>query len=119
VNGDSRLEISREAREGAEVLTLRGELDLTNVDELSAAVRASRGTSIVLDLSRLVFVDSAGVRGIDAEHSRLRQEGRSLLVVAPPSSRAAWTFRIAGFADDFVLGSLGDAAEHVPPPSRS
>jgi anti-anti-sigma factor len=117
VNGDSRLEVSRETREDAEVITLRGELDLTNVAELAGAVRTSVAPSVVLDLSRLVFVDSAGVRAIDAEHARLRQEGRSMLVVAPPSSRAAWTFRIAGFSDEFLLASLADASERVPPPS--
>jgi anti-anti-sigma factor len=117
VNGDSRLEISREAREGADVISLRGELDLTNADELSAALRDSLATSVVLDLSRLVFVDSAGVRTIDAEHARLRQGGRTLLVVAPPASRAAWTFRIAGFSDDFVLASLEDASQRALRPS--
>jgi len=117
VNGDSRLEVSREAREGSEVVSLRGELDLTNVDELSGALRATVAASVVLDLSRLVFVDSAGVRAVDAEHARLRREGRALLVVAPPASRAAWTFRIAGFSDDFVLGSLGDASGRFPPAS--
>ena len=108
-----RLEIAREAANGADVIRLRGELDLTNVDALREAIGASDATIVVLDLSLLLFVDSAGVRAIDSEHSRIAREGRRLLVVAPPASRAAWTFRIAGFSDDFVLGSLDDAVGRV------
>jgi anti-anti-sigma regulatory factor len=64
----------------------------------------------VLDLGLLVFVDSAGIRTIDLAHRALRDSGRTLLVVAPPESRAGWTFRIAGFDSNVVLDSL-DAVE--------
>ena len=113
MNEDSRLEITRDSVGGADVVRLRGELDLTNVDELSAAIATTRAFGVVLDLSRVLFVDSAGVRAVDAEHARLAGSGRFLLVVAPPASRAAWTFRIAGFSDEFVLGSLEDASERA------
>jgi hypothetical protein len=65
----------------------------------------------ILDLSGVVFVDSAGIRTIDTAYKRLRESNRTLIVVAPPDSRAGWTFRIAGFSSDFVLGSVEAAAE--------
>ena len=108
---DRRLTITREATTGLEVIRLRGELDLTNIDALAAAIESARASNVVLDLTLLLFVDSAGVRAIDAAHSQLAHTGRTLLVVAPPASRAAWTFQIAGFADDFVLASLEDATQ--------
>ena len=113
MSDDAKLDITVEATEDADVIRVRGELDLTNVDQLATAVEASAAAKVVLDLTLLLFVDSAGVRAIDAEHARLVRAGRSLLVVAPPSSRAAWTFRIAGFSDDFVLASLDDASGTV------
>jgi anti-anti-sigma regulatory factor len=64
---------------------------------------------VILDLSGLAFIDSAGLRAIDRANGTMAADGRMLLVVAPESSRAAWTFRIAGFADDSFLDSL-DAA---------
>ncbi len=115
VSDDARLDISVEAADGFDVVRLRGELDLTNVDRLAAAVEASEAAKVVLDLTLLLFVDSAGVRAIDAEHARLAHVGRSLLAVAPPASRAAWTFRVAGFSDDFVMASLEDASGTVAP----
>src|SRR5262245_35491825 len=113
VSDDRRLAITMETAGGVDVVRLRGELDLTNVDALAASIESSRAATVVLDLTLLLFVDSAGVRGIDAAHVRLAESGRRLLVVAPPASRAAWTFRIAGFADDFVLASLEDATERA------
>src|SRR5512139_696092 len=102
---DSGLELEREELEGVQGVRVHGELDLTNADELSTAIQACTAASVVLDLSPVLFVDSAGVRAIDAEHARLVRSGRSLIVVAPPASRAAWTFRVAGFSDDFVVDS--------------
>src|SRR5262249_52454402 len=107
---DGRLEITSDTAHGLDVIRLRGELDLTNVDELAAAVEASDAAGIVLDLSLLLFVDSAGVRARASEPARRGRSGRPLLVVAPPASRAPWTSRIAGFADDFVLASVEEAA---------
>lgn len=107
----SRIAIGHEGRGELDVLDVRGELDLTNADALeSALARTHRGT-VVLDLSLLVFVDSAGIRTIDLLHRELRDAGRALLVVAPPDSRAAWTFLVAGFDSKLVLDSL-EAAEH-------
>ena len=119
MNESSGLELDREDGDGAEVVRARGELDLTNADELSAAIQACTAGSVVLDLSSVLFVDSAGVRAIDSEHARLARSGRSLLVVAPPASRAAWTFRVAGFSDDFVVDSLEAAAERAASPAGS
>jgi anti-anti-sigma factor len=107
----SELAIGHGGRDEIDILVLQGELDLTNTEFLVAELALARRRTVVLDLSLLVFVDSAGIRAIDAAHGQLRGDGRSLLVVAPPDSRAGWTFRVAGFDGDAVFDSL-DAATH-------
>ena len=103
------LDIDRHVHGAAEVVEVRGELDLTNAPSLTAAIAAATAATVILDLGALAFVDSAGIRAIDQAHRRLADDGRALLIVAGPETRAAWTFRVAGFADGFVLGSLEEA----------
>lgn len=106
------LEIENDTADGtARIMRVRGELDLTNASVLEDALTDAYGGATILDLSGVVFVDSAGIRTIDSAYKRLRQSNRALVVVAPPESRAGWTFRIAGFSSDFVLDSVEAAAE--------
>jgi anti-anti-sigma factor len=115
----SDLAIGRDGNEVYDVLDVRGELDLTNAAALQEELTRTRQRTVVLDLSLLVFVDSAGIRAIDGANRRLRAEGRTLLVVAPPGSRAAWTFRIAGFDQGVVLDSLEAATRRAEPALES
>jgi anti-anti-sigma factor len=109
----SELVIEHDGDGETDVLVVRGELDLTNADALEAEVLRTQRPTVVLDLSKLVFVDSAGIRAIDSAHRQLGDEARALLVVAPPESRAAWTFRVAGFDGRVVVDSLDAAAERA------
>jgi anti-sigma B factor antagonist len=103
------LDIQTEDGNGPHVVRVRGELDLTNAAALEDALDGVTGRTVILDLTGVVFVDSAGIRTIDAAYKRHRKSNRTLLIVAPPGSRAGWTFRVAGFTSDFVLDSLDTA----------
>lgn len=105
------LDTERRETTTGEVLAVRGELDLTNATQLAEALHASTARIVILDLSELAFLDSAGIRAIDGVRSHLEPEGRRLLIVAPPESRAGWTFKVAGLADGTVLESLDVAQE--------
>lgn len=98
--------IERQQTTSGDVVALRGELDLTNAKQLADALSATSARTVILDLVGLAFVDSAGIRAIDGSRSRFEQDGRRLLIVAPPESRAGWTFRVAGLADWTVLESM-------------
>jgi anti-sigma B factor antagonist len=89
---------------GAEVV--HGELDLTNAESLDRALSSATSSVVIVDLTGLRFIDSAGMRTIDHAHRRLAGAGRSLLIVAPSESTAGWTLKIAGFGGTFVAGSL-------------
>jgi anti-anti-sigma factor len=90
----------------AEVLEVHGEVDFASADEVRAALCATTATVVVADLAAVDFIDSAGLRALDAAHRELRDAGRTLALVAPPGSRAAFTFRVAGFSEDGVHDSV-------------
>ena len=100
------LELEHAQLDGRDVVRVAGEVDLTNVDRVQEALLATRSQEVILDLTGLYFLDSAGIRAVDAAYGALVREGRALKVVAPPDSRAAWTFRVAGFPGDLVFESV-------------
>jgi anti-anti-sigma factor len=111
MTGDEQgiVEITRDDREGVDVVRIGGEVDLTNADAVRAAVEATRTAAVVLDLTRVAYLDSSGIRAIDLGHRHLLAGRRSLLIVSPPDTAVDWTFRVAGFKSELLVASL-DAA---------
>lgn len=109
MSDDGIVDISRTDVDGIDVVRIEGEVDLTNADAVQLAVEATRTPSVVLDLTRLAYLDSSGIRAIDRGHRHLASEHRSLYIVSPPDTPADWTFRVAGFRGEMLLASL-DAA---------
>ncbi len=99
-------EITRDDREGIDVIRVGGEVDLTNADAVQAAVEATRSASVVLDLTRVAYLDSSGIRAIDRGHRHLVAGRRTLVIVSPPETAADWTFRVAGFKSELLVSSL-------------
>ena len=81
------LELETEDRDGLVHVALRGELDLSTVakvqDELRR-VEQSEPPIVVLDLSRLSFLDSTGLRCLVTADERAREAGRRLVIVRGP-----------------------------------
>jgi anti-sigma B factor antagonist len=79
----------RSGRDGVDhVLALEGELDMANVVVIEEELRRVEATdcgTIVLDLRRLSFLDSAGIHLLISTHARLSAHGKavSLLVKDP------------------------------------
>ena len=113
------LAIEQDARGDVVVLRAAGEVDLTNADALQRAVEATTAAAVVLDVSRLAYVDSSGIRAIERGFRSLRSERRRLVVVAPPETAAGWTFRVAGFDPAVMLESLDAALETLASGGRS
>jgi anti-anti-sigma factor len=74
--------------DGVTVATIAGEIDVSNVTEIATAFSNLSGLSvgIVVDLRRLVYLDSSGIALLHDLALRLRQRGQPLVVVSPPSS---------------------------------
>lgn len=95
------------------VVELHGEVDFASADEVREAVCGTGGPTVVVELGAVDFIDSAGLRALDAANRELRAAGRTLALVAPPASRAAFTFRIAGFSADAVHDSVETVLQTV------
>lgn len=107
------LALSREEHDGLEVVRVEGEVDAANADALQAALEATRGPAVALDLARVSFLDSAGIRAIERGVRRILDEARSFVIVAPDASAAHWTLAVAGFDRARVLPSVGEALARV------
>lgn len=86
---DERLGWVETAERGGHVVaSVRGEIDLSNVEEiekaLDAATEGRRGRYDV-DLSHTTYVDSTGIRMLFALAERLRARRQELRLVVPPS----------------------------------
>ena len=106
---DGTIAISKDERDGVEIISVEGELDMTNADLLREAVEASRSETLVLDLSAVRFLDSMAISTLEGGQRRLATEYRSLVVVSPPTTPSAWTLRVAGIDREVVRESIDDA----------
>lgn len=60
------IKISVESREGASIVRVSGELDLSSHEQLTARLRdaAAGDGAVVVDLSDCSFIDSSGIRAL-------------------------------------------------------
>jgi len=96
-----------------DVVELHGEVDFACTDEIREALCAAGAPTVVVALGAVDFIDSAGLRALDTANRDLRAAGRTLALVAPPASRAAFTFRVAGFSADGVHDSVEAVLQSV------
>ena len=94
-----------------------GELDLATVSVLDQALceQLDAGFScLVLDLSRLTFIDSSGINAIVRYQQRLDADGRQFrLIPGPPQVQRP--FKVMGLVDRLPFSNNGGAAA----PTRS
>ena len=81
------LDVMSEDRDGLVHVALVGELDLSTVAKVQEELRrveASSPATLVVDLSKLTFLDSTGLRCIVTADERARTEGRRIVIVRGP-----------------------------------
>jgi anti-sigma B factor antagonist len=95
-----------------------GELDAARVGEFRSALSAAAakaGHPVVVDLSRLEFIDSSGLGALVETHNRLRRENRQLAVIAPGGSAAAVLLNLSGLRTRLSTYEDREAAtKHAP-----
>ena len=87
--------------DGATVLLVTGELDITATAQMSDALTTGCSLArdrLVVDVSGLAFIDIAGLRVLLSAHSRLLGQGRTGIVVRGASGCARRVFELTGFA---------------------
>ena len=81
------LEIDVADSGGLRVLRLTGELDMAGVDRFERLLTADgfpEAGTFVVDLRRLTFIDSSGLRALIMADQRVRHEGGRFVVVRGP-----------------------------------
>jgi anti-anti-sigma factor len=94
------------AHGSAVVARVTGEIDLSNADDIGAAIALEMPNQVrmlVLDLTAIQYLDSAGIRLIFRLVEQLRARGQGLRLVIPPSSAANDALRLAGVATTIAI----------------
>jgi anti-anti-sigma factor len=77
------LSIRNTVRAGRHTLALTGELDLDSANELEEAVREvyASGAGLVIDLRKVTFMDSTGLRVLIVAGTLCEEEGHELQII--------------------------------------
>jgi anti-anti-sigma factor len=101
------------ADDGIVIAGLTGEIDLSNATEITDALLGgvpNEALGLVIDLSNVSYLDSAGVRMLAELDHRLGWRAQALRVVAPEASRSRRVLEIAGLERVLSLETSVDAA---------
>ena len=99
----------------SDIITLRGDIDLSNVHQLQGRLSEfeTNGRHLVLDLSGLTFFDLRGVRLLESVSEICRTQGVQLLLTGP-SMLVRRVLDTAGSRRSIpVLENLDAAARHL------
>jgi anti-sigma B factor antagonist len=102
--------------EGRSVAHLHGEIDLSNADVIGRWVLdhvTNEDLGLVIDLSAVDYVDSAGIAVLFDLSRRLGEHQQSLAIVVPKGAAIRRSLELGG-----LLGSIDtmDALEELTPP---
>jgi anti-sigma B factor antagonist len=105
------MDISEQRADGATVLTLTGRLDGTNsaTTDTALAEAVGRSPALVLDLSALDYISSAGLRVL-LKAAKQAQTGKQKLLLAGLQPSVKQVFEISGFSTLFATFESRDAA---------
>jgi len=107
----------------APVAALSGQVDLSNAEALSSAMMegvSNAAPGLVIDLSAVEYMDSAGVNLLSGISERLRWREQQLVVVAPKGSRPREVLELAGTAEVLSIEETREnALARVAKPERS
>lgn len=81
------------------VAHVSGEVDMSNAEEMGATVigaTPNEARGVVLDLSKVDYLDSAGIYVIFGMRTSLQARGQSLILVIPPGSPVHDAIRLSG-----------------------
>jgi anti-sigma B factor antagonist len=67
--------------EGQRVLRLNGPIVITNLFQFQSMVRADASKTLILDLSKVPYIDSAGIGALVGAYVTHQKEGRNLALV--------------------------------------
>jgi anti-sigma B factor antagonist len=101
---------STRAENGCRILRLKGPLLLSNLFDFQSRVRANTCRTLILDLSDVPYIDSAGIGALVGAHVNHNKDGRSLALVGVVQ-RVGNSLKVAHVDSFFRFFDSLDAAE--------
>ncbi len=101
------------------VVRLRGDIDMSNINTIEATIadRTSNAEALVVDLTDVTYLDSAGVRLLYHLDTRLRGRNRTMFIVVPPDAPASRTIEASGAVGSLrIVKSLPEAVAAIERP---
>ncbi len=83
---------------GIHVVALHGELDIASADGLAEALVEVAGSTLVVDLSDLTFIDSTGIGALVLARNRILAHGQGELVLSRPGGIVRRVLEIVGLS---------------------
>lgn len=108
-------EIKRQHEQGAEVLSVNGEIDASSSIDLDQAISGciQDGTKkILVDLTQLSYISSAGL-GVFMSYLEEIKEKKIRMVIFGLTSRVAHTFNLLGLAELLEIASSKEDANKM------
>jgi anti-sigma B factor antagonist len=93
-----QLRIQETTRDGVPVVVVAGDVDLATAPELCTRLGQLRGRRFVVDLSRVGFCDSTGLRALLGEAREGRIMSGRCVLVAPAEGQVRRLFELTGMA---------------------
>ncbi|GIF26472.1 hypothetical protein Ate02nite_92020 [Paractinoplanes tereljensis] len=99
----------------AQLVSLTGEIDLANAGEIGKTIvdRLNDGGKVLIDLTTVSFLDSAGVRLLDALVGDLLMHGTRTRLVVGERGAARMTLQLCAFREDVLTTDLERAAAEL------
>ncbi len=109
----AQLTVSHRQETQGTLIEAVGEVDLTTApllrEPLMAAVNSGEKSPVIVDLSRVDFIDSAGLALLVEARKKLSPEGRTLSVLLTPSRQPERVLKLGRFDTIMTLAySLSD-----------
>ncbi|MDA0564311.1 STAS domain-containing protein [Streptomonospora sp. S1-112] len=115
------LKITRRTRDDGIVLALSGEVDMATEEQFHRAVRdalEARAGRLVLDFTRLAFIDSSGLRVLIQAHKAAKAVD-SAVAIAGATERVARILHVTAIDTRIPMFESVDAALAAPQESPS
>jgi len=102
-----------ERLDGHALVSASGEIDIATTPQLRAAIEQAMGDSadaVVVDLTRVTFMESTGLRAMLEARLRAEGERRSLVVVCDPAGPVHRLFELTNTTEPLRVCESRDAA---------
>ena len=105
--------VTFEKRGRADLVRLAGDLDVASAPTVGREIvsHVTGAGAVLLDLTEVGFLDSAGVRLLDALVGDLDRHGTPVKLVVGVRGPARMTLQLCAFRDDLLVTDLDEAAD--------